>query len=375
MKDNLKRKDPINILEPIENIVCSYNEWDTLEEVIVGTVAGAAEIAYEPALNGYPESRYFRGHKRSKEDIDKGEAQLDNFAKILEDHGVIVKRPDKRDYFQSYKTPDFEVPCGNVSACPRDVLLVVGNEIIEAPMGFRGRFFEYLAYRSLVKEYFRKGSKWSAAPKPSMSDELYVKGFSVDPIPFDAETNPSLTEFEPCFDAASFTRLGRDIIYQPDIVTNKFGAEWLARHLGPDYRFHQARFKDMRPPQHIDATLVPLKPGLVLTNPERPCIDETIKLFKNNKWEVVDAVPSVNRVGCYSPEVSEWISMNVFSIDENTVIVEESEEPFIRQLESLGMKVIPCPFKDVYKFGGSFHCCTLDVRRKGVLQSYFPTLD
>lgn len=50
----------------------------------------------------------------------------------------------------------------------------IGNEIIEAPMAWRSRFFEYRPFRSLVKDYFLKGGKWTAAPKPEMSDALYV---------------------------------------------------------------------------------------------------------------------------------------------------------------------------------------------------------
>ena len=42
-------------------------------------------------------------------------------------------------------------------------------------MAWRSRFFEYRAYRPLMKEYFRKGAKWTTAPKPLMSDELYDK--------------------------------------------------------------------------------------------------------------------------------------------------------------------------------------------------------
>lgn len=56
---------------------------------------------------------------------------------------------------------------------PRDILLVVGNEIIEAPMAWRARFFEYRAYRPLIKDYFQRGAKWTTAPKPTMADELY----------------------------------------------------------------------------------------------------------------------------------------------------------------------------------------------------------
>lgn len=58
---------------------------------------------------------------------------------------------------------------------PRDILLVVGEEIIEAPMCWRSRFFEYRAYRDLIKEYFHAGATWTTAPKPLMDDALYDK--------------------------------------------------------------------------------------------------------------------------------------------------------------------------------------------------------
>lgn len=64
---------------------------------------------------------------------------------------------------------------GMYAAMPRDILLVVGNEIIEAPMAWRARFFEYRAYRRIIKEYFNCGAKWTTAPKPTMADELYDK--------------------------------------------------------------------------------------------------------------------------------------------------------------------------------------------------------
>ncbi len=67
-----------------------------------------------------------------------------------------------------------------LSAMPRDILLVFGDEIIEAPMAWRSRFFEYRAFRGLMKEYFKGGAKWTTAPKPFMSDELYDQNYPVD---------------------------------------------------------------------------------------------------------------------------------------------------------------------------------------------------
>ena len=59
------------------------------------------------------------------------------------------------------------------SAMPRDVLTVIGDDIIEAPMAWRSRFFEYRAYRGIIKDYFRRGANWTTPPKPQMLDELY----------------------------------------------------------------------------------------------------------------------------------------------------------------------------------------------------------
>jgi glycine amidinotransferase len=358
-------------------VVNSHNEWDPLEEAIVGSVIGAVRPGYEPALNPYYpelESRHGDAERRSEKEVAAAEEQLDGLTRALATEGVIVRRPTPVDYLTPVRTPAFAIAGQNAGACPRDVLLVVGDEIIEAPMAMRSRFFEYLPYRELVKSYFRMGARWTAAPKPSMSDELYVKDYSLIEEDFDADDHPALTDHEPCFDAASFVRIGRDIFYQPDIVTNDFGAMWLGRHLGPEYRLHRARFKDYVP-QHIDATMVPLRPGLVLSNPARPAIDGTYDLFRSNGWEVVEAPAPARETGRGQTVVSSWISMNVLSLDADTIICEERQEPLIRLLESRGFRVIALPFEAVYSFGGSFHCCTVDIRRTGDLRSYFPKFD
>ena len=157
---------------------------------------------------------------------------------------------------------------GLYAAMPRDILIVVGNEIIEAPMAWRSRFFEYRPFRKLIKEYFHAGAKWTAAPKPQMSDDLYVpeSEFKVDT----ADTFVT-TEFEPVFDAAEFTRIGKDIFVQRSQVTNNFGIEWMRRHLGDEYKIHVLDFQDKNA-MHIDGTFIPLGPGKLLVNPKRPCI-------------------------------------------------------------------------------------------------------
>ena len=355
--------------------VSSFNEWDPLEEVIVGTVQGSVKQPYEPALAPYFSlrggERGFHAGRFGADELGRAERQLDAFAARLEKEGITVRRPEQVSHDVTVTTPDFTVEAGHAQACPRDTMLVVGDEIIEVPMAQRARFFEYRAYRPLMKEYFRSGARWTAAPRPQMSDELYVEGYTTDDEPYDFATHASLTEFEPVFDAASFTRCGRDIFWQPDVVSNQFGADWLARHLGPEYRVHKVEFVD-RYPQHIDTTLVPLRPGLALTCPERTFKDPAqAEWFAANDWRLVDATPSVRTGEPTVREVSNWISMNTLSLDDSTVVIEAAEKPLAELLNSLGFEVVPVEFDAVFQFGGSFHCCTLDVRRRGELQSYF----
>ena len=107
----------------------------------------------------------------------------------------------------------------------RDILIVIGDEIIEAPMAWRSRFFEYRAYRPLIKEYFKQGAKWTTAPKPQMADQLYDAQYPMENVlerhALAAEGKFVTTEFEPCFDAADFIRAGRDIFVQRSQVYNK----------------------------------------------------------------------------------------------------------------------------------------------------------
>ena len=264
--------------------VSSWNEWDPLEEVIVGTARGAAEIGYEPGLAAYfPEGsadRAFRGRPVEPALVDEAERQLDGLAALLSARGITVRRPEPVDHCTPFATPDWRVEVGRAGACPRDALLVVGDEIIEAPMALRARAFEARAYRGLIHSYVRGGARHVAAPAPRRTDALY------------RDEDPWLADIEPVFDAACFARCGRDIFWQPDMVSNQAGADWLGGHLGPDFRIHRVRFREATP-MHIDATLVPIRPGLVLVNPDRPCIHGDIGLFAANGWRMVPAPPSV----------------------------------------------------------------------------------
>ena len=355
--------------------VNSHNEWDPLEEVIVGRLEGsmfpdAAIInrhTFPPGEWESIEKHIGRGGvPYAPELIAAAQRDLDELLHILEAEGVRVRRPDVVDYAASFSTPAWTTPSGFSSSNPRDPFLVIGNEIIETPMADRSRYFEAWAYRSLFLEYFKAGARWTAAPRPQLRDAQYDLHFQ--PSAYGEPLRYVVQEFEPTFDAADFVRCGRDIFGQQSHVTNALGIQWLQRHLGDTYRVHvvQSRYPRV---MHIDTSLVPLAPGKVMVNPEFLDVQNLPGVLK--KWDILIAPYPIQGRQTTMDVISNWGNMNVLILDEERVIVEKHQEPMIKALKDWGFKPIPCPFENYYPFMGSFHCATLDIRRRGELKSYF----
>jgi glycine amidinotransferase len=366
------------MLQQEKEIVCpvnSHNEWDPLEEVIVGSVDGAMF----PAWGGINKHTFPPGEwdlfvkevggsgiPYPVEVVEAAKRDLNEFIHILESEGAKVRRIDNVNYSAPFSTPAWQIPNGFSGANPRDPFIVIGNEIIETPMPDRNRYFETWAYRSLFKEYFKAGARWTAAPKPQLLDALYDPNYTI-PAPEEANRFV-LTEFEPVFDAADFVRCGRDIFGQLSHVTNHLGVEWLQRHLGDEYRVHLID-SHYRQAIHIDLAFMPLAPGKVLVNPAFINVEKLPPILK--KWDILIAPPAVQGEQTYVDAVNFWVNMNVLMLDEERVIVEKHQEPMIKAFKQWGFKPIPCSFENYYPFMGSFHCATLDIRRRGELKSYF----
>lgn len=364
-------------------VVNSWNEWDPLKHIIVGVADNCMMPPLEPAVDAKvqvgSEIRKLAGTPRSQDTVEKANEQLDNFADILRKRGIRVDRPKALDFSQAIGTPDWDVECMFGCMPPRDVLLTVGNEIVEATMSYRCRWFEYLCYRDLMNQYFEEDTnfRFEAAPKPRLTLDSYKKGYKEravteeDKLKLVGAKDFITTEVELLFDAAEVLRCGKDLFVQHGMTANLKGIEWIKRHF-PEHRVHTVNFPDDPYPIHIDATLVPLRPGLVINNPYRALPDEQRKIFRKNDWEIVDAAQPAHTEPpplCYS---SVWLSMNCLVIDPKTVCIEASEVHQMEQMDKLGFEVIPVPFRDAYPFGGGLHCATADVYREGNCEDYFP---
>lgn len=353
----------------VDSPVRSYNEWDPLEEVVVGIMDGATvpqwDLAVESTMPGRSEELFRRcgGGQFPEEHVRLAGEELDHFAAVLTGLGVRVVRPAPVSHRRPFATPNWQSPGGLYSAMPRDLLLVVGDLIIEAPMAWRARYFEIDAYRPILTDYFQRGARWIAAPKPQLLDQWYDPGYD--------RSNPQESgryvtlDYEPTFDAADFIRCGRDIFVQRSHVTNRLGIQWVARHLGDDYRVREITVADPAP-MHIDASFMPLAPGKLLLNPRRMIAPPVIFNSWEVRWAPEPALPKDHVLYMSSA----WVSMNVLMLDEKRVVVEASETPLIDLLENWGLEIVPVPFRNVMRFGGCFHCVTADVCRRGDLQSY-----
>ncbi|OEJ34232.1 amidinotransferase [Streptomyces subrutilus] len=359
--------------EPLLSPVNSHNEWDPLEEVLVGRLEGATIPSHHPVVTcnippwGARLQGLAAGLKYPRALLGPAQEELDQFIALLQSLGVTVRRPDTLDHGQRFGTPDW-TSRGFSNTCPRDSMLVIGDEIIETPMAWPCRYFETHAYRTILKDYFRRGARWTAAPKPQLTDELFDAEFRIP-----AAGEPMryiLTEFEPVFDAADFVRAGRDLFVTRSNVTNRMGIDWLRRHLGSGYRIHEIESR-CRTPMHIDTTFVPLAPGKVLVNPDYVDVDRLPEVLSS--WDVLVA-PEPDRIDERLLRITsmcgKWLSMNVLMLDEHRVIAERHHTGMLRALERWGFEPVPCDLLHYAPFAGSFHCATLDIRRRGTLESY-----
>ena len=346
--------------------VWSCNEWDQLEEVIVGNPLNARFPTRDPSTQmaefpDRPISEIPRG-SFPQYVIDETEEDLNEFAATLESCGVKVRRPDTWPHEETFSTINWESH-GYYNYCPRDVLLVVGDQIIETPNVIRSRSQETFSYRSLLMEYWKSGAKWISAPKPMLLDSLF-EGVDLE--------KPTPRNNEPAFDAANVLRFGEDLIYLVSATGNEMGGQWLQSVLGDKYRIHY--LKDVYYGSHIDSTFAALRPGLILCNPARVSNHAVPEVLK--QWKVIYSPPMEN-TNRYDADYlsksigSDWIDMNVFSINPNLVVVDRDQRALIRLLEREGIDVIPLKLRHSKMLGGGFHCVTLDVRRTGTLERYF----
>lgn len=378
-------------------MVSTFNDWDPLQEVIVGSaqnyISHDRELSFDvffhenlfrsdwayPRLNQStnrpPKERSWRISERYTTELTE---DVENLAKTISQLGVKVHRPitlpENAKPIAGFGWQALPVPALNL----RDNTLIIGNEIIETPPAIRSRYFETRLLAKIFFSYFERGAKWTTMPRPILTDTSFDLSYVRDTetslggpteVIEDPQVSPYDAGLEMILDGAQVLRLGRDIIINVANENHRFGYEWLKRHLEPDYRVHQVyRMSD----NHIDSMLLALRPGVFLARHDgiRDLMPETFK-----SWQyIVPPVPEPESFPIYNDDdlvlASPYIDLNVLSLSPDHVLVNKDCTGLISTLEGHGFDVTPVQHRHRRLFGGGFHCFTLDTVREGELHDY-----
>lgn len=339
----------------------SWNEWDPLKSVIVGSATNARVPRSDLSLRAInyadnphqpiPEGLY------PQQVIDEANQDLEGLSSALTKMGVHVFRPLEHDTSRVITAHDWSTE-GYYSYCPRDSVLVHGNTIVPSPMPIRARYNEWEIYKNVFLE---SDGTLSPGPRPRLNDDLYnIANIDKDTL--------TLTDVEPAFDAANVLRCGYDLFYLVSNSGNEAGGRWLQNFLGDTFKVHF--LKNIYAYMHLDSTISFLRPGLVLLNPARINNDNLPEALRN--WDKIWCPEPVD-IGYYGnyKNASTWIGMNLLMVNPHLAIVEKSQTELIRLLEKNKIDVCPLPIRHARTLGGAFHCVTLDLEREGSLQKYF----
>jgi scyllo-inosamine-4-phosphate amidinotransferase 1 len=303
-------------------MIHSYNEWDTLKEVVVGRADFANWPSDDPVFSKESEKTTWTetpvpsGHVPDWI-IDEANEDLDILANTLEQFGAIVHRP---------KAINFQERGGMYNYCPRDRLLVYGNTIIDPAMMYPCRDMEVEAL-----------------------EEVIFRSDTVLRMPRDEGM---------ILDAANVLRLNDSLLFLESASGNRKAAHWVQQKL-PNVKVEICNFYSG---VHIDSTIVPLREGLVMVNASRVNMSNLPSLF--SKWEII-WIDEVIEQGFYQyPYASKWIALNMLVVDPYTVIVDKKQDKIIKILESYNFTVIPLELRHSRTLGGGFHCVTLDLIRE-----------
>ena len=322
----------------------SYNEWDPLKKVIVGradhaqipkldrshhavnyaTLTDTSSVPVGP----YPESV-----------IQEANQDLEALVDVLIKQGVEVLRPDI-----SHKPAYYNY-------CPRDTFLIHFDTILITPQPIRSRRFDYMSLDKMFLQMASDTYRYCNADF-DFPDDFYNLG---DP------SQLALKETIPAFDAANVLRANRDLFYLVSNTGNRKGAAWLQNLLGHDFKVWP--IEGVYSYSHIDSTIALLREGLMLLNPSR-IKDKSQLPPVLQSWDVIWAPEPVD-IGHYPgyDMASAWISMNLFSINPNLVILEEHQTNLRDLLEKHKIDCIMLPGRHQRTLSGGFHCVTLDIER------------
>lgn len=250
--------------------------------------------------------------------LSQATEDLDTLGSVMNDHGVEVHRPTVSGPHWAYSA--------------RDILLTVGNKVIQCPTPFSSRANELELYPFLEDA----DCEIIKAPSPKNDNE-------------------------PMFDAANILKMDDKLLYSLSHSANEAGADWLQQQVGTEFEVIKWRVVE-HDITHIDSTILALNKNTILVNASRVKEHQLPRFMRDYKKIWVDDV--VPRDFHQFPYASKWIGMNVLSLDPETIVVDEIQTDLIEKLQANGFKIITTPMRQSRTLGGGLHCVTCDLERQ-----------
>ena len=362
------------------NIVNSHNEWDPLEEVIIGagipSELPAIDFTFKLFFhdNIYGDMPKVAERYISKRHVEEHNEDIESFASLCQSLGVLVQRPKIPKHITKVKTPTWDSTI-HAALNVRDLTIVIGNEIIETPVNCRWRYFENFHLKHLFLDYFKNGAKWTQVPQPILTDSSFdLNYYKEDELAHQEYSSGIVASPYDCgheimFDGANIMRLGRHILFNASSANARLGVQWMRNHLGDAYTVWEINIAD----SHIDSSFLPLRPGLALITREDIWHQLPPQLQKWDKIYIPERKRSAEEYAAQGIKLaSPRIELNVFSISPELIICHPQYEKELNdKLKKYGITAIGSPMRHCEIFAGAHHCTTLDIRRKGILENYF----
>lgn len=304
--------------------ISTKNEYGKLKSVIVGSAKNFAWPMDDTAFDKSIISSTYDGKlvlgPLPSDITDEAEEDLNKLSTTLENFGIRVYRPTLNEYNWCYSA--------------RDILLTVGNRVIECPTQYSSRRDEVKFYQDIKRDAIQDGCQWIKAPTPHCQDD-------------------------PMFDAANICKFDDKLLYLLSSTGNLAGAEWLQKQVGSD--FEVIIWKDVYAFAHIDSTIASLNSNTIMLNATRVSYNSLPLFLRQHRKIWVNDI--VTKDFYQFPFASKWIGLNILSIDPNTVIVDSIQKKLIERLTDAGFRVIDLELRHARTMGGGFHCVTCDLER------------
>jgi len=323
-------------------LINSHNSWSPLEEVWLGDIYPADWYDHlEPAVRDV----FYEITEKTQQDLKTIENKLKEF-------GVVVRRPEYNSI------DDFVDSAGTLKKpeiCPRDTFLTQGTTLLTP-------YSNNPAWQSTLEQYRAAGGNVIAG------------------------TNHIIN-------GANVVRVGRDVIIDTDV----FDIPRLENSAFDNYRITWEKNGG-----HMDGCFAVLKPGLIIANHYYNGYDrnfpgwQTIFLDHPTYWQHRTSPPPGKEYNgkFYAEGVTlnhsfnehvirhaqDWVGdytetyfeLNCLVIDEKNVMMLGYNAALEQTLKEHDICVHWVPFRCRGFWDGGMHCITVDIRRRSVIEDYFP---